>query len=210
MDSTMRRKLYCTLMSNDVFAIAVTATPVPETPPGSRPNPTQNCSPIDILPPIPKTKTGKQFTTVLIRWYLNMTRAIPSFEILSVHVESISLHHCSCHSGIPVFLLKVRGLQSVRKFFEKLYTFFVVKHLTTTLNHFQVNGQVESFRKPFSYACVIMLPNINVIGIYIHIITPTRRQRQFIPHNQNDQFWVRPVPSTTRNYHIPHTRETAD
>ena len=102
---------------------------------------------IDILGPLPRTKTGRQYVVVITDRYSKLTRAVPTAKITAPVVAAVVLEHWVIPYGIPNHILSDNGSQFVSKFFSALCAFLGAKLTTTTAYHPQTNGQTERYNK---------------------------------------------------------------
>lgn len=100
---------------------------------------------IDILGPLPRTVNGNQLVVVMTVRYSQLTRALPSDETSSVHVENVFIDSWIVLYGILSYVLTYTEVKFTSKLFAVLCTMLRVKHQTTTACHPQTNGRVERY-----------------------------------------------------------------
>ena len=102
---------------------------------------------MDILGPLPRSKKGNRFITVMTDRYSKLTRAVPSTKTTAPQVALIFLDNWVIPYGIPSYVLTDNGPQFTSKFFACLCAFLGSKLLNTTAYHPQTNGQAERFNR---------------------------------------------------------------
>lgn len=102
---------------------------------------------MDILCPLPKTKSGSKHLVVLTEQYTNLIRAIPVFTVIGTSTATVYFNNWVIPYGIPTYQLIDSGLRFVSKLFAAVTAHLGIKYVTTTVYHPQTPGQVEIFNK---------------------------------------------------------------
>ena len=102
---------------------------------------------MDLLGPLPKTKSGHVYVLVITDRFSKLTRAIPLGSTTASSVAKAFLEHWVYVYGVPNYLLTDNGPQFAAKFFDTVCGMLGVKHFFTTAYHPQTNGQAERFNK---------------------------------------------------------------
>jgi transposase InsO family protein len=102
---------------------------------------------MDILGPLPETKSGNRFLLVMVDRVSKLTRTVPLRTIIATEVAKIFVHEWYCVYGAPVIILTDNGTQFVSKFFQTVCRLLGVKQVFTTAYHPQTNGKCERFNR---------------------------------------------------------------
>ena len=102
---------------------------------------------MDLLGPLPKTKSGHTYVLVITDRFTKLTRAVPLGSTKAPAVAQAFLENWVYVYGAPNFLLTDNGPQFVAKFFEAVCALLGVRHFMTTAYHPQTNGQTERFNR---------------------------------------------------------------
>lgn len=133
---------------------------------------------MDILYPLPKTKSGNQLVFVLTDRYKKLTRAIPVTTVTSTCATTVFVDNWNIPHDILTYLMTEKGLQFVSKFFAAVTARLGTRHLMTTAYRPQTNGQVERF-------------NRTVVARLRHFVTEHQtnwdQYVQLLTHEYNDQ-----------------------
>jgi RNase H-like domain found in reverse transcriptase/Integrase zinc binding domain/Integrase core domain len=102
---------------------------------------------IDILGPLPKTKSGHQYLVIIPDRFSKLTRALPVQNVTAETVAIAFFNECRSMYGIPLVLLSDNGPQFASRFFQAVCATVGVEQLFTSTYHPQTNGQVERFNR---------------------------------------------------------------
>lgn len=102
---------------------------------------------MNILGPLPKTKTGNKFTVVITGRFPKLTRVISTRKTTATDVALFFVEDWVVTYGILNPLLTDDGPQLVEKCFNAACTALSTELLTTTAYHPQKNGQIKRYIK---------------------------------------------------------------
>lgn len=102
---------------------------------------------IDILGPLPATKSGNQHEIVLTNRYTKLTRTILVTKVISMGAAAVFLDNWVIPYGISTNLLTYNGLGFFLKFFAAVTALLGIKSLSAIAFHPQTNAQVERFNR---------------------------------------------------------------
>ena len=102
---------------------------------------------IDILGPLPKTRTGKRFLLIVTDRFTKLTQVAPLRTITAYHVAVAFCEVWVFKYGIPRTLLSDNGPQFASKFFTHVCQTLGVTNVFTSAYHPQTNGQVERYNR---------------------------------------------------------------
>lgn len=98
---------------------------------------------MDIVGPLPKTASEKQYDVIIKVSYSKPTSDIPLLRMVLTHTACIFLDKWNVRYGFPSFLLKDKGIQLVSNFFVVLCDLLAVKELTMTAYHPQTKDRAD-------------------------------------------------------------------
>ena len=102
---------------------------------------------IDILGPLPKTRTGKRFLVIVTDRFTKLTQVAPLRTITAYHVAVAFCEIWVFKYGIPRTLLSDNGAQFASKFFTHVCQTLGITNVFTSAYHPQTNGQVERYNR---------------------------------------------------------------
>nr|KYP57912.1 Pro-Pol polyprotein [Cajanus cajan] len=98
---------------------------------------------MDILGPFPPPKGQLKFLLVAIDYFTKWIKACP----LAENVQRFTWRSIVCRFGIPHTLITDNGRQFIAQGFEDFLCELGIKHLPTSVEHPQTNGQAEAANK---------------------------------------------------------------
>nr|KYP52793.1 Pol polyprotein [Cajanus cajan] len=98
---------------------------------------------MDILGPFPQLK----FLRVAIDYFTKWIEACPLAKITPENVQKFTWKSIVCRFGIPHSLVTDKGRQFIAQSFEDFLHELEIKHLPTSVEHPQTNGQAEAANK---------------------------------------------------------------
>ena len=101
---------------------------------------------MDIVGPLPKTSSGKQFILVVSDYATRYPKAFPLSTISAPAVAEKLVELFSCH-GVPAEILTDQGANFTSLLLQEIYRLIGVKAITTSPYHPQTDGLVERFNK---------------------------------------------------------------
>ena len=102
---------------------------------------------IDILGPLPLTKTGFRFILVITCRFSKLTQVVPLRRINAYTVAVAFVQHWVLKYGPPAVLISDNGKQFASKFFQSVCTLLGIANILTTAYHPQTNGQAERYNR---------------------------------------------------------------
>ena len=102
---------------------------------------------IDILGPLPKTKTGKRFLLVITDRFSKLTQVVALRTITAYTVAVAFCESWVFKYGVPRTLLSDNGPQFNAKFFHSTCRVRGITNLYTSAYHPQTNAQVERYNR---------------------------------------------------------------
>lgn len=102
---------------------------------------------VDILGPLPRTRSGNEFVVINTERYSKRTRVIPTTKNTSTQVANISFSQCVIAYGIPDTIFSDNAQQYLSPFFIPLCSDLVVEKLTGTAYHSYTSGKVERYSR---------------------------------------------------------------
>ena len=102
---------------------------------------------IDLLGPLPRTRSGFEYVLVITDRFSKMTKAHPLRGIGAYQVARAFCTEWVYHYGQPSMLLSDRGSQFTSTFFRDVCKILGVKQAFTSAYHPQTNGQTERFNR---------------------------------------------------------------
>nr|KYP56531.1 Pol polyprotein [Cajanus cajan] len=102
---------------------------------------------MDILGPFPPAKGQFKFLLVAIDYFTKWIEAYPLAKITAENVQRFTWKNIICRFGIPHSLVIDNDRQFIAQSFEDFLHELGVKHLPTTGEHPQTNGQADAANK---------------------------------------------------------------
>ena len=102
---------------------------------------------IDLLGPLPRTRSGFEYILVITDRFSKMTKVHPLRGIGAYQVARAFCSEWVYHYGQPSMLLSDRGSQFTSTFFRNVCNILGVKQAFTSAYHPQTNGQTERFNR---------------------------------------------------------------
>ena len=100
---------------------------------------------LDLLGPLPKSKSGHEHVLVITDRFTKFTRAIPLKSTTSQTVTDAFLQYWAYAYGVPDRLLSDNGPQFTARYFQHALASLGIKHVPTSTYHPQTNGQTERY-----------------------------------------------------------------
>nr|KYP74527.1 Transposon Ty3-I Gag-Pol polyprotein [Cajanus cajan] len=102
---------------------------------------------MDILGPFPPAKGQLKFLLVAIDYFTKWIEARPLAKITTENVRKFTWKNIVCRFGIPHTIVTDNGRQFIAEEFEVFLQELGIKHLPTSVEHPQTNGQAEAANK---------------------------------------------------------------
>nr|KYP31056.1 Pol polyprotein [Cajanus cajan] len=102
---------------------------------------------MDILGPFPPAKGQLKFLLVAIDYFTKWIEACPLTKITTENVQKFTWKSIICRFGIPHSLITDNGRQFIAHSFENFFRELGIKHLPTSVEHPQTNGQAKAANK---------------------------------------------------------------
>nr|KYP73955.1 Transposon Ty3-I Gag-Pol polyprotein [Cajanus cajan] len=102
---------------------------------------------MDILGPFPPAKGQLKFLLVAINYFTKWIEACPLAKITTENIRKFTWKNIVCRFGIPHSLITDNGRQFIAQDFKDFLRELGVKHLPTSVEHPQTNGQAEVANK---------------------------------------------------------------
>nr|KYP63425.1 Pro-Pol polyprotein [Cajanus cajan] len=102
---------------------------------------------MDILGPFPPAKGQLKLLLVAIDYFTKWIEACPLAKITTENVQRFTWRNIICRFGIPHTLVTNNGRQFIAQGFEDFLRELGIKHLPTSVEHPQTNGQAEAANK---------------------------------------------------------------
>nr|KYP48028.1 Transposon Ty3-I Gag-Pol polyprotein [Cajanus cajan] len=102
---------------------------------------------MDILEPFPPAKGQLKFLLVAIDYFTKWIEACPLAKITTENVQRFTWRSIVCRFGIPHTLVIDNDRQFIAQGFEDFLRELGIKHLSTSVEHPQTNGQAEATNK---------------------------------------------------------------
>ncbi|XP_017428620.2 uncharacterized protein LOC108336662 [Vigna angularis] len=101
---------------------------------------------VDIVGPFPVGRAQKKFLLVAIDYFTKWVEAEPLATITTARVQKF-MWTLICRFGIPKIIVTDNGRQFIDKGLSEFYKKLGIKHVTSSVEHPQTNGQVEAVNK---------------------------------------------------------------
>jgi transposase InsO family protein len=98
---------------------------------------------IDIVGPLPPSKSGKQYLLTMIDRFTRWVEAVPITNISAEQCAVKFLEHWVCRYGVPVTIISDQGTQFESALFNTLLQHLGIQRQRTTAYHPQSNGAIE-------------------------------------------------------------------
>ena len=102
---------------------------------------------IDILGPLPRTKSGKRFLLVITDRYTKLTQVAALRSITAYHVAVAFCETWVFKYGPPATLLSDNGKQFTSRFFQSVCQLLGLSNVFVSAYHPQANGQTERYNR---------------------------------------------------------------
>ena len=102
---------------------------------------------MDILVPFSPGKGQVKFLIVAIDYFTKWIEAKPLATITTQQVQQFVWKYVICQYGVPHTIITDNGRQFIDKELTKFYTSLDIKHVTSSVEHPQINGQAEAANK---------------------------------------------------------------
>nr|KYP56295.1 Transposon Ty3-I Gag-Pol polyprotein [Cajanus cajan] len=102
---------------------------------------------MDILGPFPPAKGQLKFLLVAIDYFTKWIKACPLAKITTENMRKFTWKNIVCRFGIPHTIVIDNGRQFIAEEFEVFLQALGIKHLPTSVEHPQTNGQAEAANK---------------------------------------------------------------
>jgi len=102
---------------------------------------------MDILGPFSPGKGQVKFLIVVIDYFTKWIEAKPLATITAQQVQQFVWKDIICWYGVPHTIITDNGRQFIDKELAKFYTGLDIKHVTSSVEHPQTNGQAEAANK---------------------------------------------------------------
>ena len=102
---------------------------------------------LDILGPLPSTRSGNKYILVVADYFTKWTEAFPIQNIEAETVARILVTEVLCRFGLPRQIHSDQGTQFESRLFKEMCTLFDIDKTRTTPCHPQSNGLVERFNR---------------------------------------------------------------
>lgn len=102
---------------------------------------------MDIVGPFPLTSRQRKFLLVVVDYFTKWTEAEPVARITAAQVKELVWKNIICCFSIPHMIIMDNDRQLTDKKLEKCFEDFTIKHRVTSVEHPQINGQVEAANK---------------------------------------------------------------
>nr|KYP59385.1 Pro-Pol polyprotein [Cajanus cajan] len=102
---------------------------------------------MDILGPFSPVKGQLKFLLVVIDYFTKWIEACPLAKITTENIQKFTWKSIVRRFGIPHSLVTDNGRQFIAQDFEDFLKELGVKHLPTSMEHPQTNGQAEAANK---------------------------------------------------------------
>jgi Integrase core domain/Integrase zinc binding domain len=134
---------------------------------------------LDILGPLPVTKSGNKYLVVFGGRYSKAMRVVAVPNITTETLARALVLDTVAVYGIPLLLLTDNGTQFIYKSFQTVCRLLGVKKLFTIAYHPSTNGQVERFNKTVLKSVTHLYLNIRMTGMRLLVSLRTRTIRLF-------------------------------
>jgi len=102
---------------------------------------------MDILGPFSPGKGQVKFLIVAVDYFTKWIKAKPLTTIMAQQVQQFVWKDIICRYGVPHTIITNNGRQFIDKELAKFYTGLGIKHITSSIEHPQTNGQAEAANK---------------------------------------------------------------
>jgi len=102
---------------------------------------------MDILGPFSPGKGQVKFLIVVVDYFTKWIEVKPLTTITAQQVQQFVWKDIICRYGVPHTIITYNGRQFMDKELAKFYTGLGIKHITSSVEHPQTNGQAEAANK---------------------------------------------------------------
>nr|KYP37173.1 Pol polyprotein [Cajanus cajan] len=102
---------------------------------------------MDILGPFPLVKGQLKFLLVAVDYFTKWIEACPLAKITAENVQMFTWKNIICRFSIPHSLIIDNGRQFIAQSFKSFLRELGIKHLPTSVEHLQTNGQAKVANK---------------------------------------------------------------
>nr|KYP52320.1 Pro-Pol polyprotein [Cajanus cajan]KYP52335.1 Pro-Pol polyprotein [Cajanus cajan] len=102
---------------------------------------------MDILGPFPPAKGQLKFLLVAIDYFTKWIEACPLAKITTENIRKFTWKNIVCRLAIPHSLVTDNGRQFIAQGFKDFLRELGIKHLLTSVEHPQTNGQAKAANK---------------------------------------------------------------
>jgi len=102
---------------------------------------------MDILGPFSPGKGQVKFLIVAVDYFTKWIEAKPLTTITAQQVQQFVWKDIVCRYGVPHTIITDNGQQFIDKELSKFYTGLDIKHITSSVEHPQTNGQAKAANK---------------------------------------------------------------
>jgi len=102
---------------------------------------------MDILDPFSPGKGQVKFLIVAVDYFTKWIEAKSLTTIMAQQVQQFVWKDIICRYGVPHTIITDNGRQFIDKELAKFYTGLGIKHITSSVEHPQTNGQAETVNK---------------------------------------------------------------
>ena len=107
---------------------------------------------MDILGPLPKASRAIKYLLVTIDYFTKWIEARPPWEITANEVEKFTWKHIICRYNLPYTIVMDNDTQFKAQTYEDFLTRLGIKHLVTSIENPQTNGQAKTTKEVILYA----------------------------------------------------------
>ncbi|XP_052735490.1 uncharacterized protein LOC108328707 [Vigna angularis] len=101
---------------------------------------------LDIVGPLPPAKAQNKFLLVAVDYFTKWIEAEPLSVISAQRVQKF-IWHLVCRFGLPQKIITDNGRQFIERKLEEFLNSLGIKHITSSVEHPQTNGQAEAANK---------------------------------------------------------------
>nr|KYP40011.1 Pol polyprotein [Cajanus cajan] len=102
---------------------------------------------MDILGPFPPAKGQLKFLLVVVDYFIKWIEACPLAKIIAENVQKFMWKNIIYRLGLLHSLITDNGRQFITQNFESFVRELDIKHLATSIEHPQTNGQAKAANK---------------------------------------------------------------
>ena len=102
---------------------------------------------MDILDPFSPGKGQVKFLIIVVDYFTKLIEAKPLTTITTQQVQQFVWKDIICRYDVPHTIITINGRQFIDKELAKFYIGLGIKHITSSVEHPQTNGQAEATNK---------------------------------------------------------------